>query len=41
MAETFFEGKLEAPQAPPAGKSGKSDRPTSIRRPGMKLRKAA
>ena len=37
MAETFFEGKLETPPAP----STKSDRPTSIRRPGMKLRKAA
>jgi pilus assembly protein CpaE len=36
MAETFFEGKLEAPPAQP-----KSDRPTSLRRPGMKLRKAA
>ncbi len=38
MAEQFFEGKLEPAPSP---KSGKSDRPTSIRRPGMKLRKAA
>ena len=37
MAETFFEGKLERAETP----STKSDRPTSIRRPGMKLRKAA
>jgi pilus assembly protein CpaE len=36
MAETFFEGKLEAPPASP-----KSDRTTSHRRSGMKLRKAA
>ncbi len=37
MAETFFEGKLEAPPAPP-----KADRPqSSIRRPSMKLRRAA
>jgi hypothetical protein len=38
MAETFFEGKLETPPAP----TTKSDRPaSSIRRPSMKLRKAA
>lgn len=35
MAETFFEGRLEPAPTP------KSERPTSIRRPGMKLRKAA
>ena len=37
MAETFFEGKLE----PVPTSTGKSDRPTSARRSGMKLRKAA
>ena len=37
MAEQFFEGRVEPVPAP----GGKSDRTTSIRRPGMKLRKAA
>jgi pilus assembly protein CpaE len=38
MAEMFFEGKLEPV---PSSSGGKSDRPQSIRRSGMKLRKAA